>query len=203
MVEEIAIIGAGGHTRSLLNILSILGFKIEGIYDSNYKAESNELIEDIPLKGLIEDIPTPLFKIISKGSCNERAALFNRFESTILKNNIVHPSALIETRNIGIANQVSAMSYISNTARIGSNNIIYSNSSIEHEVIIGDHNVITMNVAICGRVKLGNQVFVGAGASILPSVQVCDHVTIGAGAVVTKDITKSGTYIGVPAKKLK
>ena len=203
MVEEIAIIGAGGHTRSLLNILSILGFKIEGIYDNSFKVDQNELIEGIPLKGLIDDIPSALFKIISKGSCNDRAELFAKYKSKVLKNNIVHPSALIETRDIGIANQVSAMTYISNTACIGNNNIIYSNTSIEHEVKIGDHNVITMNVALCGRVKLGSRVFVGAGASILPSVEVCDDVTIGAGAVVTKNIIESGTYIGIPAKKVK
>ena len=42
---------------------------------------------------------------------------------------------------------------------------------------------------------------IGSNATILP-VSICDEVVIGAGAVVTKDIKKSGTYVGNPAKRL-
>ena len=42
----------------------------------------------------------------------------------------------------------------------------------------------------------------GSNATILP-VEICDHVVIGAGTVVTKNITKSGVYIGNPAKNMK
>lgn len=49
---------------------------------------------------------------------------------------------------------------------------------------------------------IGNHVSIGSNATILP-VNICDNVVIGAGAVVTKDIIKSGIYIGNPAKKLK
>ena len=29
---------------------------------------------------------------------------------------------------------------------------------------------------------------------------ICDNVNIGAGSIVTKSITKPGTYVGAPAK---
>ena len=32
---------------------------------------------------------------------------------------------------------------------------------------------------------------------------ICDNAVIGAGAVVTKDITEPGTYVGIPARKIK
>ena len=49
--------------------------------------------------------------------------------------------------------------------------------------------------------KIGNRVSIGTNATILP-VSICDDVVIGAGSVVTKDITESGTYAGVPARKM-
>jgi len=50
--------------------------------------------------------------------------------------------------------------------------------------------------------KLGNRVSIGTNATILP-VTICDGVVIGAGAVVTKDIAKSGIYVGNPARLLR
>lgn len=49
---------------------------------------------------------------------------------------------------------------------------------------------------------IGNNVSIGSNATILP-VSICENVVIGAGSVVTKDITKSGFYVGNPAKFLK
>ena len=49
---------------------------------------------------------------------------------------------------------------------------------------------------------IGNRVSIGSNATILP-VNVCDDVVIGAGAVVTKNIQKSGVYVGNPAKYLR
>lgn len=48
---------------------------------------------------------------------------------------------------------------------------------------------------------VGDRVRIGSGAVILP-VRICSDVVIGAGAVVTRDIVQSGTYAGVPARKL-
>ena len=48
---------------------------------------------------------------------------------------------------------------------------------------------------------IGDRVSIGTNATIMP-VTICDDVVIGAGSVVTKDITKPGTYAGNPARKL-
>ena len=49
---------------------------------------------------------------------------------------------------------------------------------------------------------IGNNVSIGSNATILP-VKICNDVIIGAGSVVTKNINKSGIYVGNPAKFLK
>jgi acetyltransferase-like isoleucine patch superfamily enzyme len=50
--------------------------------------------------------------------------------------------------------------------------------------------------------RIGNNVSIGSNATILP-VDICANVVIGAGSVVTKNIKKSGVYVGNPAKKLR
>ena len=50
--------------------------------------------------------------------------------------------------------------------------------------------------------EIEDNVLIGSNATILP-VKICKNVVIGAGSVVTKDITKPGTYAGNPAKLLK
>ena len=49
------------------------------------------------------------------------------------------------------------------------------------------------------KTRIGSNVSIGSNATILP-VTVADHVVIGAGSVVTRDITRPGTYAGNPAR---
>ena len=37
----------------------------------------------------------------------------------------------------------------------------------------------------------------------MDKIKICSDVIIGAGAVVNKDIVEAGTYVGVPAYRLK
>jgi acetyltransferase-like isoleucine patch superfamily enzyme len=58
------------------------------------------------------------------------------------------------------------------------------------------------NMSLWKKTKIGNKVSIGSNSTILP-VTICDNVIIGAGSVVTKNIEKSGIYIGNPASFLK
>ncbi len=55
-------------------------------------------------------------------------------------------------------------------------------------------------IDILKPIKIGNNVYIGNDALILPGVEICDNVIIGANSVVTKSITTSGIYAGVPCK---
>lgn len=200
---KVSLIGAGGHARTVINILEKLEISISGIYDDQYTPQmSGELIDGYPLLGGLDQIPSEEMLVITKGDCKAMVKLYEQFSDQLINRNLIHPSALVESLQIGNTNQVSAFAYTAKTAKIGSNNIIYSHTSIEHEVEVGDFNVITVNVTICGRAKIGNRCFLGASSTVLPNVQICDNVVIGAGALVIKDITVPGTYVGVPAKKI-
>lgn len=49
---------------------------------------------------------------------------------------------------------------------------------------------------------LRDNVFVGAGAIVMPGVEICSGVIIGARAMVNKSISKPGTYVGSPCRKI-
>ena len=51
--------------------------------------------------------------------------------------------------------------------------------------------------------RIGNNVRVGAHASIAYGVTVCDNVCIGAHTFVRESIYRPGTYVGVPARRIK
>ena len=86
--------------------------------------------------------------------------------------------------------------------------IVHGNILINPKAKIGDFARIMGNVTVgvssynskCPRI--GNYVFLGDGAKILGDISIVDKVTIGANSVVTKDITETGVYAGIPAVKV-
>lgn len=200
----IALIGAGGHTRSLLNIIETAGYRITGIYDESFQAGKEEYIRGYKISGGPGDIPADCRLVVSKGDNYERARLFMSLRPRILRENLVHPSAVIEKHAvIHESNQIFARAYINSHAHIGENNILNTGSIIEHEAVIGNHNHVAVGAILCGRAAVGNFCFIGAGVVIIDKVSVADNVVIGANAVVTENITLPGTYAGVPARRLK
>ena len=64
-----------------------------------------------------------------------------------------------------------------------------------------------MNVLMMSKIfansGVGTLAWIGAGATVINGIEICDNVMIGAGATVINSICEVGTYVGVPAKKLK
>lgn len=54
-----------------------------------------------------------------------------------------------------------------------------------------------------GSVYIGEETWIGAGVIVSNNIKICNNCMIGAGAVVIDDIAEQGTYVGVPAKKIK
>lgn len=193
------ILGAGGHSRSLIGLLKKVGVNPKGVYDDHYI--ENETILGVPVLGALQNISNKELLIIGSGDPKKRFKWAKQFN--IDSNNYIHPSSLIEEKvSLGIGIHIFADTYINVGAKIGKHVLINSKSLIEHESVIGDFSHIAVSAVICGRCRIGKRVTVGAGAIIKDGVTICDDAVIGAGAVVVKDITIPGVYIGVPAKRI-
>ena len=69
---------------------------------------------------------------------------------------------------------------------------------IGHNCVIGAHTVIAGCVGIAGSVRIGRNCRIGGKAGITGHLQICDGVTVSAMTLITKSITKPGTYTSVP-----
>lgn len=44
---------------------------------------------------------------------------------------------------------------------------------------------------------------IGAGATVKNNLIICEKTVVGAGAAVVRNIEEPGTYVGVPARRIK
>jgi len=111
--------------------------------------------------------------------------------------------------NIIIGNNVSIheMSYIDGYGKVS----IGDNVSISHNVSIisfdhtyqEKHIPIKYNPSIAKEIIINDDIWIGAGSRILGGVRIDKHSIIAAGSVVTKEVSSSSIYAGIPAKKIK
>lgn len=121
--------------------------------------------------------------------------------------NLIHPSAIYDKRRqnilLGKGIIICANNTLTTNIKIGDFVHLNLDCTVGHDTTIGSFVTISPGSHISGNVQIGNHVFIGTGAVILENVSICDEAIIGAGAVVSKSITESGTYVGIPARKIK
>lgn len=120
---------------------------------------------------------------------------------------LVHPNVCYDARltriEIGKGSIICSGAKLTTDIKIGSFVHVNLNATIGHDSQIGDFCTISPGCNISGNVTIGNGVFLGTNAVILEKLIIANNVIVGAGSVVTKSITEPGTYVGIPAKKIK
>lgn len=83
-----------------------------------------------------------------------------------------------------------------------------SNITIGDNVVIGGygtqfwtHGFDTQRNRLQGEICIADNVYIGSSTIFNLGVSICSDVSVGAGSVVSKHITTSGFYAGVPAIK--
>lgn len=212
MKNKVLIIGAGGHARSVLDILLQNDeYEIVGCIDNAFgKREVVEGMEEIPIVGndnALEEFRNKGIKkiFIAIGSNELRDELYDYvsllgFELI----NVISSSAYISPRaKLGNGICVMPGAVINVNAVIEDNCIINTNCSIDHDCKIGRSVHIAPGVAISGTVSIGDRTQVGTGASIIDGINVGNDAFIGAGAAVVMDIEEYALAVGVPARMIK
>ena len=203
MKKKIAIIGAGGHSKVIIDIIYLLGsFEIIGIFDDN--KTSNFL--NIPILGKIYEIEKINKNIlidsffIGIGNDDIRKKVYDMYPDLNWEI-LIHPKSIIsDTAKISKGTLVCAGAIIQTEVKIGKQCIINTNCNIDHESIIGNFISICPGVTICGQVKIGNNTLIGANAVIIQNKNVGNNCIIGAGSVVIRDIDNDKKVVGNPGR---
>ena len=206
--DKLLIVGAGGHTRVVIDTAEKNKYEIIGIIDINFTGKKEKIFGydvlgnfDFIKKYEIENINC----FIAIGDNSKRKKYYNMVKDLGCKiPNLIHPTAVISDYiDLSEGVFINAGCIINAGAIIGKNVIINTGSIIDHEVKIGDFSHIAPGCKIGGRVKFGAMTFVGIGTDIIDQIDIGENVIIGAGSVVVNSIAPNITVVGIPAKRIK
>lgn len=204
MSKKVIIIGAGGHGKVIADIVQRSGDTVLGFLDDDRTLPP--MVCGIPLLGTIDDyvkFPDVLF-VIGTGKMGSRRIISQRLNG-VQWYTAIHPNAVIcpmETE-IGEGTVVMAGAIVNACAQIGRHCIINTGAIVDHDNRIDDYSHISVGAKLAGTVSIGEDAWIGIGAVVSNNISICGGSLVGAGAVVVHSIEEPGTYVGVPARRIK
>jgi UDP-perosamine 4-acetyltransferase len=207
---DVAIIGAGGHGRVVLDVL-----RVAGIHRPVLFADANPALTGLRVDGLPVVTGSGMFHALRergisgvfvavgdngtrRGYCED--AQREGFELV----NAVHPSAQVsDTARLGSNVIVAAGSVVCAHCQVGDAAILNTGCIVDHESMIGTAAHVCPGVRLAGHVTIESGAFVGIGATVIQGIRVGFDAIVGAGAVVIRDVDPMTTVVGVPARSIK
>jgi sugar O-acyltransferase (sialic acid O-acetyltransferase NeuD family) len=204
-MKGLAIIGAGGFGREAY--YHALGQMAHYGTAREIRFFAEDAFADItanihPLRSFD---PNKWEAVIAIGDTNTRQRIANSLPANTEFYTIIHPSAqqLTPLVKIGSGSIICAGAVLTTNISIGAHVHINLNATIGHDCRIGNCVTIAPSANISGNVTIGDRCNIGTNAAIREGVTIAPDCIIGMGAVVLQSITEAGTYVGVPAKKVK
>ena len=201
-MSDLIVIGGGGHAKSIADLALKSGYNVVGFLDDN---DTDTEIFGIKRLGKISDCEKfsqgKIF-IIGIGNNAVRKKIYETYKLDYAT--LVHPSAVIASEVvIGEGSVVFAGAVINAYTKISKQSIINTGAIVEHDCTVGEFSMVAPRATVCGVSKIGNNCWIGAGSVVNNGISICDNTTVGSGGVVIKSIVESGTYVGVPVRRIK
>ena len=143
--------------------------------------------------------------MVAVADSHDRKAIVDRLPKETKYFTFIHPTVQIMDDNIevGEGSFIGANSILTTNIKLGKHTLLNRGNHVGHDCLIQDYFSAMPGAIISGNVTIGDCVYIGTNSSIKEKIIVCSGVIIGSNAAVVKHIVKSGTYVGVPTKKIK
>ena len=192
--KKLVIIGAGGHAKSVIDIIEELGsWKIIGLIGR--ENEKQKQVSGYRVIGTDEDLRLIRkecnYAFIGIGqikNCEPRVSVAKELERLHFKIPAIKAkSAYISKRAIiGKGTLVGHGTIINSGAIIGENTIINSGAIIEHDSKICDYTHISTGTIVNGGAIVEKMSFIGSNSMVREGVTVPECSIIRAGSIVMK-----------------
>lgn len=204
-MEQIVLLGGGGHTASVMDsIVKLHQYEIAGYVDRDHSREKDA--GKLPLLGTDQDLETiyrsgirnAFITVGYMGTGTVRERLFRQLKQIGYHiPRIIDPSAVIADHvKVGEGAYIGKKAVVNAAANIGMLCIINTGAIVEHNNSIGDFSHVAVGSVLCGNVKTGKRVFIGANATVIQGIEIGSGAVVGAGVTVRHDLAPGQVYYG-------
>ncbi|WP_430535233.1 NeuD/PglB/VioB family sugar acetyltransferase [Listeria rocourtiae] len=200
-VESLVIIGDGGHSKIVQNIVRESGtYQLTEVWDDKYhEPMMREGIVytslDESLHGLTQMNNDVVFFVaigdneIRKKIARTLALAGKRFAV------IIHPTAFVEaTVRIDEGSLVMAGAIVQAHTTLGKHVIVNSGATVEHDISVGNFVHFAPGSVVTGGCTVADSVLIGAGSVVVPNLSIGENVVVGAGSTLTRNIESTLEY---------
>jgi sugar O-acyltransferase (sialic acid O-acetyltransferase NeuD family) len=205
MKNKLLIIGASGHGRVVADIaLKMNKWQSIAFLDDNSNLGSTMNLAVIGTSAKILSYINDYDIFVGIGNNASRKKLYQILENAGASIPlIIHPNAIIgEQVEIASGTVIMAGAIVNCCTKIGKGCIVNTGASVDHDNTIEDYVHISPGTHLAGNVKVGQESWLGIGSTISNNVTIVNNCKVGAGALVIMDIKETGTYVGVPVRKI-
>jgi acetyltransferase EpsM len=197
----IVIYGGGGHGKSLIDLLRVLGtYRIVGVVDDGMAV--GETVMGVPvlggssvLAGLhAQGVHLAVNAVGGIGNIAVRVKVFRQLaEAGFTCPGLVHPTALVEpSAQLSAGVQIFPHAYVGSEVQIGFGTIINTGAIVSHDCHLSDYVNISPGAMLAGGVQVGECVLVGMGVTVNLNVKIGDGARVGNSATVKSDVPPNG-----------
>lgn len=207
-MNDLVIVGAGGHGREVLGTVAALNadhprWTVRGFVDD--APTHTERVERLGLRilGGVDDCAAFADRYaLGIGTSATRRMLVERLAAQACGAvSVVHPDAWIgDDVRLGDGVVVFARCTITTNVSIGRHTHLNVGCAVQHDAVVGDFVQMSPGVLVNGDCRIGDDTFLGSGAVVTRGVRIGRRARIGAGAVVLNDVADDTTVVGTPAR---
>ena len=202
-MKQLVIIGASGHGKVVADIAKKIGYDEICFLDDNESLRECGGYAVVGNNSRYLDFDCEIIVAIGDSNIREKIQTQIELHGKAIPT-LIHPNASIaENVHIGKGTVIVAGAIINPGTKIGKGCIINTGASVDHDCRIANFVHISIGAHVAGTVNIGEHTWIGAGATVSNNINICEKCMIGAGAVVISNIEETGTYIGVPARRLR